>query len=925
MTTADSPADLERRFWDGNSTALRCVQAALATAQEIRIASGYFEASGFRILSEVLQGKRIYLLVGREEGGEDNVRQVLQEFREELSCAPQEKLTRTMMELLSALEQRWLSVVVGADLPDERRSWLDARYRYHHAKIYIADERAAVVGSPNMSRQGLCRSHEAGSAVTRPDDVAYFVRRFDLYFKEARSITAELIDALQQWLKAYDPYTIYARTLLELFDLPREETPPQLPRLAKYQEGITSSVLNALLTHDCAFLVASTGLGKTVVAGHLAAYLRMQGEIDNAIVIGPAGLREVWRRMLRAARVVSVEFSYHTLQQGDRKGDSSLPILEHELRQATESTLIILDEVHRLRNEKSSEGDLRRSNQRIQEVVREKGAKVLLLTGTPYSREISDVNSQLGLLPAPKNPLPTPLGMATPADSWHVEELADLADLPPCTVLSTPDVVRHFAQLDEAGEHYVAFGQGERRYFPRRVRLQTVRYVNPLDDFLAALLESGLLNKKREGPGTSVQLALPMVPLEGLGVRNPLQEAHFLHEFCSSTAQAKYVCDKLEKGGYDYTFARQEELSAFIRRRRRAIRHFFRPGQDPKMKRLAELLGGIGEKKAVIFCEYLDTARSLANELPGLLPGMRVETTANYDDLDDLLRRFAPVANEVLEEERDPELEIQVLAVTRKMSEGFNLQDAPIVVNYDLPWTVLQLAQRMGRILRPWPEPRDVVIYNFVPSTMGHEGVRHARNWEQRLEERSRQLRSLAQIPVLVHRESQGLEEEFVMEKLGRELFLANDDTSEMDLDQVLEFTRMMGDLTTSSFYHDLAVIANRAELLSMPLGIRSAVPRSGPKRLFLLLRGGRSRVYPVLADRQGRCLPQSQHLEELMSLIRCVPGVERAPLDAYPEPDEFDAWIERTREDWARCIELDDPTRLQIVCAMALVPGKGR
>ena len=72
------------------------------------------------------------------------------------------------------------------------------------------------------------------------------------------------------------------------------------------------------------------------------------------------------------------------------------------------------------------------------------------------------------------------------------------------------------------------------------------------------------------------------------------------------------------------------------------------------------------------------------------------------------------------------------------------MQDASILVNYDLPWTVLQLAQRMGRVLRPWGAPRDVIIYNFVPSTMDHERIRHARNWEHRLQERSRQHRSLA-------------------------------------------------------------------------------------------------------------------------------------------------------------------------------------
>ena len=296
-----------------------------------------------------------------------------------------------MRQMLEALEQGWMTVSVGTAFPEDT-PWLDARYLYHHAKLYIADRQSAVVTSANFSYHGLCISREAGIIVNNSDDVAYFVSRFDYYFDEARSITAELIEALRSWLEAYDPYTIYARALLELYGLPQDDAPLQLPPLAKYQEGVVSSVLRSMIDHDGAFLIASTGLGKTIIAAHVAAYLRMQGEIDSALVICPAGLREVWRRSMRAARVPSVEFSYHTLTRKD--GDSNLPILEHELRQVNRQTLIILDESHRLRNEESSDGEVRLSNDRIQTAVREKGAKVLLLTATPYGKDFSEVESQ---------------------------------------------------------------------------------------------------------------------------------------------------------------------------------------------------------------------------------------------------------------------------------------------------------------------------------------------------------------------------------------------------------------------------------------------------------------------------------------------------------------------------------------------------
>jgi superfamily II DNA or RNA helicase len=798
---------------------------------------------------------------------------------------------------------------------------MDARYLYHHAKLYIADRHATVVTSANFSYQGLCRSREAGITITNPDDVAYFVDRFDHYFRKAFSITDELIEALRSWLEEYDPYIIYARALLELYGLPSDETPQQLPSLAKYQEGVVSSVLRSLMDHDGGFLVASTGLGKTIIAAHVAAYLRMQGEIDNALVICPAGLREVWRRAMRSARVTSVEFSYHTLTRKD--GDSSLPILEHELRLVNQSTLIVLDESHRLRNEESNGGDLRLSNERIQKAVREKGAKALLLTATPYGKDFSEVENQLKLMPAPKKAITTALRLKVETDVWQAEKLADLPELPPCTVLTTPDVVRHFGQQDQNGERYVVFSKDDYRYFPRRIRLQTVRYENPFDDFLADLFESKLLYRKKEPVQNTLQTVLPLEDMPVIqGERLALQEALFLHQFCSSPAEVVRVCKLLATGGYKYRFARQDELSQFVVAHGDLLKTTQAPENDRKLLELVNIIRDSASEKIVIFCEYHRTAIAVSNGLKKLIPDLKVETTVDNNNLDDLLKRFAPVANEVLEEEKQSGEDIQVLVATRSMAEGFNLQDASILVNYDLPWTVLQLAQRMGRILRPWETPRDIFIYNFVPSTMGHERIYHARNWEQRLQERSRQHRSLAQIPVMVHSfsKSNNLEQQFEMETLGREMYLAEDESADLDLDQVMDFLQRVDDLTTSTFYNDLATIQNRDEIQKLPAGIRSAMKKSGSKRLFLLLRRGRNVVDTVIADYQGKPLDSSWRRDEVLRIIRCSPKTPKAPFDCYPDDDEFDSWIERARNGWAEQNGIE-PQKYQVICALALIP----
>jgi len=52
-----------------------------------------------------------------------------------------------------------------------------------------------------------------------------------------------------------------------------------------------------------------------------------------------------------------------------------------------------------------------------------------------------------------------------------------------------------------------------------------------------------------------------------------------------------------------------------------------------------------------------------------------------------------------------------VLVATDVLSEGQNLQDAHIVVNYDLPWAIIRIIQRAGRVDRIGQKSDTVHIY----------------------------------------------------------------------------------------------------------------------------------------------------------------------------------------------------------------------
>ena len=67
----------------------------------------------------------------------------------------------------------------------------------------------------------------------------------------------------------------------------------------------------------------------------------------------------------------------------------------------------------------------------------------------------------------------------------------------------------------------------------------------------------------------------------------------------------------------------------------------------------------------------------------------------------------------------EPADELRVLVATDVLSEGQNLQDAAIVVNYDLPWAIIRLVQRAGRVDRIGQHSDIIYCYTFLPA----EGV----------------------------------------------------------------------------------------------------------------------------------------------------------------------------------------------------------
>ncbi len=183
---------------------------------------------------------------------------------------------------------------------------------------------------------------------------------------------------------------------------------------------------------------------------------------------------------------------------------------------------------------------------------------------------------------------------------------------------------------------------------------------------------------------------------------------------------------------FDDTFDDLETLADFLEELKK-----FTPANDDKLKALVKLLksdAALKGRKALVFTEYMATARYLKRELQASgIEGVDEVDSATKRDRAEVLQQFAPYYNDSSSADLAARglKETRILLATDVLSEGLNLQDATRIVNYDLHWNPVRLMQRIGRVDRrlsaavekklvaDHPEERPcrgkVAYWNFLP------------------------------------------------------------------------------------------------------------------------------------------------------------------------------------------------------------------
>lgn len=148
--------------------------------------------------------------------------------------------------------------------------------------------------------------------------------------------------------------------------------------------------------------------------------------------------------------------------------------------------------------------------------------------------------------------------------------------------------------------------------------------------------------------------------------------------------------------------------------------------EDPKFDQFArELRGWLEhrsnrERKLVVFTESADTMKHLSQRLKTLpYKFLAVDSSNARSEQASIKNDFDASLPEG--EQKD---HCQILITTDVLAEGVNLHRANLIVNYDTPWNVVKLMQRIGRVNRIGTKAKEIIAYNFLPTEKINDDLR---------------------------------------------------------------------------------------------------------------------------------------------------------------------------------------------------------
>lgn len=495
---------------------------------------------------------------------------------------------------------------------------------------------------------------------------------------------------------------------------------------AVYESMLPRQPLRYVLADD-------PGAGKTIMAGLLIRELLMRADAKRILIVAPGSLVEQWQDELYEK--FSVEFKVFS-KELDQTSHSGNPFDEHPLLIArldqlsrsedfqnkienSEWDLIVVDEAHKM-SASYFTGEIKETKRfKLGRLLGSRSRHFLLMTATPHNGKEEDFQLFMSLLDGDRF-------YGKFREGAHKVDVSDLMRRMVKEELLKFDGTPLFP---------------ERRAYTANFDLsdlESALYAAVTDYVKEEMNRADNLDGKRKGTVgfalTQLQRRLASSPeaiyqslkrrrkrLEDrLREEQLVQRGHHVAETLSDFDVYKDVPDDLyeaddELAGKDYeelaekvvdqaTAARTiEELKAeifILQHLEEQAKQVVHSGQDRKWEELSCLLqdkpemytSGGSRRKLIIFTEHKDTLNYLRERIGGLIGRpdavVVIHGAVNRDDRRKVQELFR----------NDPD--VVVLLATDAAGEGVNLQNANLMVNYDLPWNPNRLEQRFGRIHR---------------------------------------------------------------------------------------------------------------------------------------------------------------------------------------------------------------------------------
>lgn len=655
-----------------------------------------------------------------------------------------------------------------------------------HSKIYIMtfeeDDRdigRVITGSSNFTQNGLVENLEFNVELKNPSDYHYAKGKFEELWQKGVDVSEKYTETIEKdtWLREdITPYELYLKFLYEYFkeeinedsEIDHRYRPDNFKEL-KYQDHAVINARKIVEEHGGVFLSDVVGLGKTFMGTMLCQEIG-----GRTLVLAPPHLIDEsnegsWENAFKNFGFRSKDYKCMSIGALEK-------IIDKELHTSFDNVLI--DEAHRFRTEETE------TYAKLAQICR--GRKVILVTATPYNNSPSDLLSQIKLFQkVKKSTIPNLADIESffktleknlkgldrkndkeqyltvvKANSKLIRERL----LKYLMVRRTrTEIVKYygddlknqkmsFPQVAEPAPVFYEFNEKENEIFFKTIKIITTDF--KYARYTPLLYHKGLSSTEEQQQKNMMKFMkmLLIKRLESSFYAFNMSIDRFIASYelfikqyrigsvFFSRKHLQKIFDHLEAGnlsavddliesGKAEKFASSEFSEKFIVDLEKDLKILLsikklwsEIDRDPKILAFKEKLTlekPVKEGKSIIFTESKETAQYLLKNLQEVFPNRIIYFSgdSSQDEREEVMQNFD--ANS--KKKKD---DYSLLITTDVLSEGANLHQANVVINYDIPWNPTRIMQRVGRINRVDAKHEKIFTYTFFPTDQSNEQIK---------------------------------------------------------------------------------------------------------------------------------------------------------------------------------------------------------